>query len=250
MPHKPREFAVEEIYHIILRRVGDKKLFRDINDYFRAIFCICEFNNAKSVGIRRRTAERMKFKKYIEEMKKRQFVPDENLVEKDQRDLLVEVLSFSFMPNHIHLLIKEIRKGGISKFMLKLGSGYAVYYQTKYKMRSKGHFFQERFTAVHIKGEEQLRNAFVYIHSNPISLVEPHWKEEGIKNPVKVIKFLEKEYRWSSFFDYIGKKNFPSVTSRNFLLDIMGGEENCKKAVEDWIEYKGEIREFKNLFPE
>ncbi|MEK9130303.1 MAG: hypothetical protein AAB526_02805 [Patescibacteria group bacterium] len=35
--------------------------------------------------------------------------------------------------------------------------------------------------------------------------------------------FLEK-YRWSSFLDYIGKKNFPSVTSRELFLDFFEGE--------------------------
>ena len=35
------------------------------------------------------------------------------------------------------------------------------------------------------------------------------------------MKFLE-NYRWSSFPDYIGRKNFPSVTQRAFLTDVFG----------------------------
>jgi len=247
MPHQPRELVNGEIYHIVLRRIGEKNLFRNTDDYFRGIFCLYEFNNNNPVEIKQRRIERAKFKKYVEQLKRTRTAADENLIEKDKRDLLVEILDFSFMPNHIHLLLRQLKDRGISKFMLKLGSGYAVYYQRKYKLKMKGHFFQDRFTSVHIKTEEQLKTVFVYIHTNPISLIEPKWKEKGIKNPEKAIKFLEEKYRWSSFFDYIGKKNFPSVTSRDFLLEIMGGDDGCRKAVEDWIRYKGEIKKFKDL---
>lgn len=128
--------------------------------------------------------------------------------------------------------------------MSKLGIGYGGYFNRKYGR--EGHVFQKRFTAVHIKNEDQLKTVFVYIHTNPISLIEPKWKEIGIKNSEKVIKFLE-NYKWSSYPDYIGKKNFPSVTDREFILKIIDGEEGCKEFVESWVRYKGKIREFVEL---
>lgn len=128
--------------------------------------------------------------------------------------------------------------------MHKLGTGYGGYFNRKYGRQ--GHLTQKRFTAVHIKTEEQLKIVFVYIHTNPISLIEPKWKELGIKNSEKAIEFIE-NYKWSSYRDYIGKKNFPSVTDREFLLKIMGGEKSCKEFVNDWIKYKGEIREFAEI---
>ena len=149
------------------------------------------------------------------------------------------------MPNHFHLLVRQLVVGGISKFMKKLNGGYGGYFNRKY--RRKGYVFQDRFTAVHIKNEEQLKVVFVYVHTNPISLIEPKWKEIGIKNPEKAIDFLENKYRWSSYPDYIGKKNFPSVTDREFMLKIMGEEQGCKEFVEGWIRYKGKIREFAEL---
>ncbi len=48
------------------------------------------------------------------------------------------------------------------------------------------------------------------------------------------MRFLE-DYRWSSFPDYIGKKNFPSVTSREFLLQFFGGESQYKKDIATWM---------------
>ena len=148
------------------------------------------------------------------------------------------------MPNHVHLLLKQIKNEGISQFMKKLGTGYAAYFNKKYDR--KGHLFQGRFKAVHIKNDKQLETVFVYIHSNAISLIEPKWKEIGIKDPKKVIKFLE-NYKWSSYQDYIGNKNFPSVIQRNFLLETMGGEEGCGNFIENWVKYKKGLKDWDKI---
>lgn len=229
----------DEIYHIVNRGVGDSLIFNNINDYYRGIFSIYEFNNASSVEIRRRREERRK------EKASGGLSSAELLVEK--RDLLVEILAFCFMPNHIHLLLRQIKDNGITNFMRKVGTGYAYYFNKKHKR--KGHLFQNRFKAVHIKTNKQLQNVFVYIHANPISLIEPGWKENGIKNPDEVVKFLN-NYKWSSYLDYIGQKNFPSVANRDFLLEIMGGENSCKENINDWIKYKKEIKDFDDIILE
>jgi len=52
---------VSLVYHIVVRRIEDKLLFKDIYDYYRGItvelpwnFSVYEFNNAKSVRILKR----------------------------------------------------------------------------------------------------------------------------------------------------------------------------------------------------
>lgn len=235
MPYRKQQFVNGEIYHIVVRRIEDNLLFEDIDDDYRGIFSIYEFNDNKSVTIRERRAARARIK-----------VSRDPTPVPDTRNKFVEIFTFSLMPNHIHLLLRQLQDGGISKFMQKLGAGYSAYFKNKYKLKRKGHFFQGRFVAVHIKTDEQLRTVFVYIHTNSIALIEPKWKEIGIKNPEKAIEFVE-NYKWSSYPDYIGKKNFPSVTEREFILKIMGGEQGCKEFVESWIKHKGEIREFAEL---
>jgi len=232
--------------------MGEEEFFLDIDDHYRGIFCIYEFNTTQLITIRERRAARARFKQLLKKANKGSppvtvVKRDEAMLMKDNRNLLVEVLAFCFMSNHIHFLVRQLKEGGISNFMLKLESGYAAYFKKKYGLKIKGHFFQDRFNSVHIKTEEQLIAVFVYIHTNPIAFIEPHWKEKGVKYPKRAIKFLEEKYRWSSLFDYLGKKNFPSVTQRDFLLKIMGGSEGCKKAIEDWIIYKGKIKKFANL---
>lgn len=239
MPYRKQQFVNEEIYHITLRRIDDNLIFKNMDDYYRGIFSIYEFNNSKPVSIKHRREIIARFKKSIRGR------ASDSLV--DERDRLVEVLSFCFMPTHIHLLIRQIKDNGITKFMSKIGTGYGGYFNRKYER--KGYVFQNRFHVVHIDNDEQLKVVFAYIHTNPISLICPEWKKIRIKNPEKIIKFLE-NYKWSSYPDYINKKSFSSVTERKFISELMGGEQGCKDFIKYWIEYKGESKEYSNLFLE
>ncbi|MEK7071782.1 MAG: transposase, partial [Patescibacteria group bacterium] len=224
-----------EIYHVVIRGVGDSLLFKDKNDYYRGIFSLYEFNTTSPIEIRKQREKRKITK------------ASGDRISADTRELLVEIWAFWFMPNHIHLLVKQIKDRGITQFMRKLGVGYAAYFNKKYNRM--GHLFQGRFRAVHIKDDKQLITVFVYIHTNGISLIEPSWKEKGIKNPNKVIEFLE-NYKWSSYPDYIDKKNFPSVTERKFLLKMMGGKNGCKEIIDDWVKYKKTLKGFDEVILE
>ena len=132
--------------------------------------------------------------------------------------------------------------------MNKFGAGYPSYFYEKYNLKGKGYFFQGRFKSVLIKNDEQLKTIFVYIHANPLSLMEPNWKEKGIQNIEKATSFL-KDYKWSSYPDYIGKKNFPSIIKdeKEYVLGMLGGERGCREFVENWIKYKNEFNDFNIL---
>ena len=227
MAIKRPQLVNDEIYHVIIRGVGDAKIFKDQNDYYRMIFSLYEFNTTKPIEIRNRRKEARE-RKYGGQSSVNLFA------DIDDRNLLVEILAFCFMPNHIHLLLRQIRNNGITKFMRKVGTGYSGYFNRRYDRR--GHLFQSRFQAVHVKTNDQLQIVFVYIHANPVSFVEPKWKEVGVKNTNKIIKFIE-NYKWSSYLDYFDKKNFPSLTSREFLGNVIGKNEKCKKFVNDWIKH-------------
>ena len=222
-----------EIYHVVSRTVGDTAVFEAEKDFYRGIFSIYEFNNDKTVNIWLRRRDRATEKKVL----------GRTSLTQQNRDVFVEVLAFSFMPNHMHLILKQLKENGISKFMQKVGTGYANYFNEKYKRQ--GHLFN-KFRAVHIKDDNQLKTAFVYVHTNLISMVEPSWKEKGIENPNKIIDFLENNKR-HSYMDYLDKKNFPSVTQRDFLSEIMGGAEGCKTYVDAWINHKKELNDWSEI---
>ncbi len=129
------------------------------------------------------------------------------------------------MPNHFHLLLKQKGGNGIVKFMHKLGTGYTMYFNKKYKR--VGGLFQGRFKAVVVKDEPHFINLPFYIHANPIDLF-------NYRGSTSIMEELEK-YKWSSLPDYIGNKNFPSVTSRDLFLEFFGGEKEYKRAMSEWL---------------
>jgi len=238
MIYKRPQLVNNEIYHVVSRAVGDTVVFDDENDFYRGIFSIYEFNNSNYVSIWKRRRE-IKLEK-----RQRPTLPDYKKM--DERDRFVDVLAFSFMPNHLHLILKQIKDNGITEFMKKVGGGYAKYFNEKYKRQ--GHLFN-KFRAVHIKDNNQLKNTFVYVHANLISLIEPGWKEKGIENPERVKGFLENNKR-HSYPDYLGKKSFSSVTQRDLLLKVMDGVEGCKAEIDNWIMYKNRLSDFDDVILE
>lgn len=150
----------EELYHVILRTVGDTVVFEKTEDFYRGIFSIYEFNNSDSVNMWKRKNERA-----VEKKRRGRIAPT-----LQTRDMFVDIFAFSFMPNHLHLLLKQIKDNGITNFMKKLGTGFAMYFNKKYER--KGHLFN-KFKAIHIEDDVQLKNTFAYIHTNLISLIEP-----------------------------------------------------------------------------
>src|SRR3990167_5659460 len=96
MPQRKEKFITGEIYHLTLRVLDDNLIFKDVNDYYRGIFSIYEFNNASPVSIFIRRRDRI-----VE--KRREKVCDigsRTILIEDERDKYVEILAFSFMPNH------------------------------------------------------------------------------------------------------------------------------------------------------
>lgn len=235
MPNRRPQLANGEIYHIVIRAVDGLKLFRDKQDYLRIIHNLFLFNDLKPVS------STFRFIQHTIKKNKSTGYDRVYLSDKGERAILVEILAFCLMSNHVHLLVRQVKNRGISEFMRKVGIGYACYYNQKYKRM--GHVFQGRYRIIHVKNDKQLITVFVYIHTNPVSIIFKNWKEGGISNLEKAIKFLE-NYRWSSYPDYWGNKNFPSVTFRSFLIQTMGGEKECQRFINDWLEFKKELVDF------
>lgn len=219
-------FENDSIYHVYNRGVDKRTIFTDNSDYFRFVHDLYEFNDTAP-------AENLYYKQA--ELQQSYEIGSHKIKRaKDrQRSLLVNVLSFCLMPNHFHLLLRQRKNEGVQIFMQKLGIGYAKYFNTKHER--SGTLFQGRFKAVLIDTQEYLNHISFYIHANPIELADHNWKKgELTRNKKEIMNFLE-SYRWSSYPDYIGKRNFPSVTQRDFLTKYLNGPAEYKKQMFDWI---------------
>lgn len=215
------QFENGQFYHIYNRGVEKRQVFLDKKDYMRCIHDFFEFNDTASAG-------RFSVKR-LSEVEPRK-------VQK-RRKMLVKIHCFCLMPNHYHLLLEQTQDGGIVQFMKKFGTGYTMYFNKKYDR--VGPLFQGRFRAVLLDDDSYLMHLSRYIHLNPVELVEPHWKKNGVKNWDKTNKFLE-SYRWSSYLDYIGRKNYPSVIDTRFIYELMASDRKSpttlyKRFVKEWM---------------
>ena len=210
------QFIEDEIYHIYNRGVEKRTIFGDKKDYVRFIHDLFEFNDENPVLNTEYRLERS---------------PAQPIADRKPRKLLVEILVFTLMSNHFHMLIRPKNETGVSRFMHKLGVGYTLYFNQKYKR--VGPLFQGKFKAVHVQRETHLMHIPHYIHANPLNLKKNYGNSVTIdeNSAINVLK----KYRWSSFSDYVGIKNFPSVTSREFLLDYFEGEKGVLQETKNWI---------------
>ncbi|MEW5805309.1 MAG: transposase [Patescibacteria group bacterium] len=192
----------------------------DEQDYFRFVHDLYEFNDQDWVNN----------VTYFFRQKSKDIASP--YMKKKARKLLVDIHAFCLMPNHYHLLLSPRQDKAISLFMKKLNMGYAKYFNEKYKRT--GALFEGRYKSAPITQESHFLHLPYYIHCNPLDLIAPEWRKNKLDNYNKAKEFLE-NYRWSSHLDYCGKHNFPSVTNRDFLLEIFNGEKEYRKSIYDWL---------------
>jgi REP element-mobilizing transposase RayT len=143
------QFALDEYYHVYNRGVEKRVIFNNEFDYQRFLLLLVLVNDEKPVEVQ-------------------QLVRDYTIPEliRQKRKPLVSIASFSLMPNHYHLLMKETTEKGISKFMHKVGTGYSLYFNLQNERT--GGLFQGPYKAKHVDDDRYLQYLFEYIHLNPI----------------------------------------------------------------------------------
>lgn len=77
----------------------------------------------------------------------------------------IELIAFCLMPNHFHLLLKQLDDCSLRYFMLSLITRYSMYFNKKYDR--VGSLFQGIYKAVLVNNEEYLLHLSRYVHLNP-----------------------------------------------------------------------------------
>jgi putative transposase len=184
-----KQFEKGGIYHIYNRGVGKMKIFGDEKDFKVFLYRLKE----NLFPLKKEEDFILKRKIY-----KRKLLPQKSF----------DLICYCLMPNHFHLLIQQKTDLPISKLILKVCTGYSMYFNKKYDR--VGSLFQGIFKAVPIENNEQLLWTSLYIHENP--------QKSGL------VKKIE-DYKWSSFLDY-------TETNRDTLCkkDILLGQFNSPKS--------------------
>jgi len=151
--------------HIFNRGARKKIIFKDEEDYYKFLYCLKEYNTTLNATD----------KKY-------------NKIHKKKRigKTLVKNHSYAMIFNHFHLILEELRDGGVSLFMQKVSIAYTKYFNKKYK--SKGVIFQGGYGHKNIKSFFDYIGRYAYVAGNSII--------HGIVDDVR-------DYKWSNLNQYM-----------------------------------------------
>jgi len=147
MPQKIIPLVSGEHYHVFNRGVDKRNVFLDKEDYLRFYQSLHLFNSIESIV------------NFDHALVKSKSINIDNNQEK-----LVEIEAYSLIPNHYHLIIKQLVDGGISEFMQRIGTGYTSYFNQKNERT--GALFQGRYKKIHISTDEQYNYLFAYVNEN------------------------------------------------------------------------------------
>jgi REP element-mobilizing transposase RayT len=148
---------------------------------------------------------------------------------KSKSEKIVEVVSYCLNPNHYHLILKQLEDRGIEKFMQRLGTSHAMYFNKKYKR--SGTLFQGPFKSIHIDSNEYLIYLSAYVNKN--NFIHGYTADDS--------------WKYSSLNDFLGKsKNefvnvnpvlsqFRNIKDYEKYLNKNASHFKSKKEMEDHI---------------
>jgi putative transposase len=163
VPRTARRKSQSGIYHIMLRGINKQTIFFDNEDMARLHSTILRFKKTSDF----------------------------------------QLYAYCFMPNHIHLLIREVQEP-ISRIMQKISISYVFWYNQKYERC--GHLFQERYKSEVVEDDQYFLTLLRYIHQNPL--------KSGLVQKVE-------DYRWSSMKEY---QNASILVDTEFPLNMFGSD--------------------------
>lgn len=208
--------AVGEFYHVYNRGVEKREIFSDDRDrgqFTRLLY----MSNSQSHFVSRELQHK-------------------SLNEIERNEPIVAIGAYCLMPNHFHLLIKELSEGGISLFMQKLMTAYAMHFNRRHKR--VGPLFQGRYAISHINSDEYLKYLYSYIHLNPVKLIDSEWKTTGLKNLTATKQYLA-EYHYSSLPDYMTKgeikREESTILTPNEFPDYFARKKDLESHIHDWL---------------
>jgi len=228
---------MKQTYHILNRGVEKRKIFLKNRDYLRFVHNLSDFNDEDRAMLSYRN-RRQRIKNNNSDVGR----PKKEHVKKN----IIEMLAWTLMPNHVHIMAQEEDIGGAGKYSRKIFGGYTKYFNEQNDRT--GVLFQGKSKIILIQDYAHFLYLPFYIHLNPLDLFDPGWREYGIKNTNEAIAFLE-EYRWSNYRDIIGKGNqeFADSTNKECFFEIFEtNEKKYKKDFEEWVKGRGykETQEF------
>jgi len=173
--HTTKQFIEDSFYHIYNVGLDGRTIFHDDHDYKTFLYIL---------------------KRYLKRVEPYEgFNPKEILRKNLWQE--IKLIAYCLMPNHFHLLVKQLTKDAMTKLMRRVSTNFVMYFNERY--RRSGPLFQSIYKAVPIDADPYLLHITRYIHLNPKDL-DP--KSLNIKQNWTSFK----DYPYSSYLDYLGQR--------------------------------------------
>lgn len=198
-----RDFKQGEYYHVANYGVDKRIIFTDDEDfrtflYYLKVYLLPKETIAKMPNLPKRMLSK-------------------------NRNVDVQMLAYSLMPDHFHLMLQEKEPGGISLLMKQLSNAYTKYFNERHKR--SGSLFEGPFKAAFVKNEDIVQ-VVRYIHLNPFlgGLVD---------DPDK--------YRWSDFPTYTNSKEI-NISNSSIVLSRFNTPADYKHFVHNYMDYAEKVK--------
>lgn len=220
MPLRKIPLINKEVYHIVNRGVASMPIFKTSRDYSRFIntFIYYQYQSPPIKYSKFRTLSQDRRKEILRTLKRK-------------NNFIVEIICYCVMPNHFHLLLKQLKNNGIVDFIRLTTNSYSRYFNTKNKR--KGPLMEGRFLNVRIETDEQLLHVNRYIHLNPYSSF--------------IVKDFRKllDYSYSSLPEYL-RKDETQICKKDIILKNFKSKNKYLKFIKDNADYQRSLETIKH----
>ena len=211
MPYRQIQFENHHFYHIYTRSVDDLLTFSNPINCQRFIDLMTYY------AVDKPPTRFSYFKRWIQGA-----TPEELSHYSKNITYIIKIHSYCLMPNHIHLLVSQLKDNGIHDFFRRTLNAYSRFFNLKY--HRKGPLFESNFQAVLIDSDQYLIHLVRYIHLNPVTAYI-------VEDPTN--------YQFSSYNLYLNPSKTPSPFETKTILQYFKNIDDFKQF---HLEYKHEQR--------
>ncbi|OGK09555.1 hypothetical protein A2767_06005 [Candidatus Roizmanbacteria bacterium RIFCSPHIGHO2_01_FULL_35_10] len=210
--------ATNETYHLFNRSIGKVDIFSNLDNLNKILEVVNYY----------RYPQRIKLSRYNSMLESQK---SEYLSTIIKNPPLIDIYVFSFMPNHFHLLAKQLQDKGITIFLSNIQNSFAKYFDLKNDRN--GGLFQRSFKAKRITNNGEFIHVSRYIHINHVTS--------------RIIEFEQlKTYEWTSLPCYLNEKLNKFVNTKP-ILDYFKTPEKYLKFLENNVDHQRKLKKIKDL---
>ena len=211
--------VIGENYHVLDRSIAGFRIFNNRKEYLRMINAIRYYQMEKPP---------VRLSRFLETAKNKN-----GLIEfTNSGPKLVDIIAYSIMPTHLHLILKQLTKHGISVFMSNILNSYTRYFNSKHER--KGPLWEDYFKNVLIESDDQLLHLTRYIHLNPATAYLVNRPQDWFASSYK--EYLSEATDNNKICNYAGLLEIEPKSYRSF--------------VESNIEHQRELAKIKDIILE